>query len=113
MTTQPSDIPASLKASNSTARLTEAFHRFADSDALHSLIRSRTALPAALFLCLVLICTLGAPWIAPYNPRDLATVDLLDAQMPPAWISGGSSAHLIGTDEQGRDLLSAIIYGAR
>ena len=113
MTTQPSELPASMKATSYAARMSAAMHRLSDSDTLHALVHSRTAFPAAIFLCVVLICSLGAPWIAPYNPRDLATVDLLDAQMPPAWVSGGTSAHLIGTDEQGRDLLSAIIYGAR
>ena len=54
-----------------------------------------------------------APWIAPHNPFDLASVDLLDAFAPPAWQAGGKRAFLLGTDDQGRDMLSAILYGAR
>src|SRR5262249_29440516 len=54
-----------------------------------------------------------APWIAPHNPFDLASVDLLDALTPPAWNSHGKAAYLLGTDSQGRDILSAILYGAR
>lgn len=91
-----------------------AWHeRFADSDLWRSFTASRTALPAGCFLVLTLVCVIGAPWIAPYDPRDLASINLLDAHTPPAWIKGGNSAYLLGTDEQGRDLLSAIIFGAR
>ena len=113
MTSHPNEIPASLKRDTLSVLFGDTRQRLRDSETLHALVHSRTALPAAIFLAFVLVCTLGAPWIAPYNPRDLATVDLLDAQMPPAWVTGGSISHLIGTDEQGRDLLSAIIYGAR
>jgi peptide/nickel transport system permease protein len=63
-----------------------------------------------------LICILGAlfaPWLAPHNPFDLASLNLLDAFKPPAWIEGGERAYLLGTDDQGRDVLSAIMYGAR
>jgi peptide/nickel transport system permease protein len=87
--------------------------RMLDSDVVHGFRASRTAPPAALFLTIVLIYVVGAHWIAPYDPYDLASVDLLDAQLPPAWVVNGSWAHPLGTDEQGRDLLSAMIYGAR
>jgi peptide/nickel transport system permease protein len=51
--------------------------------------------------------------LAPHDPFDLASLDLLDARLPPAWLDGGSAKYLLGTDDQGRDLLSAIMYGAR
>jgi hypothetical protein len=55
-----------------------------------------------------------APWIAAHNPFDLASVNLLDAVTPPAWTAQGNAAYLLGTDNQGRrDVLSAILYGAR
>ena len=54
-----------------------------------------------------------APWVAPHNPFDLATLDLSNARLPPAWIEGGSVKFLLGTDDQGRDILSAIMFGAR
>jgi peptide/nickel transport system permease protein len=63
-----------------------------------------------------LICILGAlfaPWIAPHNPFDLASLNLLDAFKPPSWIEEGEAQYLLGTDDQGRDMLSAIMYGAR
>jgi peptide/nickel transport system permease protein len=51
--------------------------------------------------------------VAPHNPLDLATLELGDARLPPAWVEGGSSKYLLGTDSQGRDILSALMYGAR
>lgn len=87
--------------------------RWSNSDVGHSFIHSPTALIAAL---IALICVIGAvfaPWIAPHNPFDLATLELSNARLPPAWSEGGSSNFLLGTDDQGRDILSAIMYGAR
>lgn len=54
-----------------------------------------------------------APWLAPYDPTDLASYDLMNAEYPPAFVEGGDPRFLLGTDNQGRDLLSAMMYGAR
>jgi peptide/nickel transport system permease protein len=65
---------------------------------------------------LTLICVGGAlfaPWLAPHNPFDAATLDLNNAFAPPAWIAQGVASHPLGTDDQGRDILSTIMYGAR
>jgi peptide/nickel transport system permease protein len=67
---------------------------------------------AFVALCCV-VCALFATWIAPHDPFDLSALELMDSRLPPAWIEGGSSKYLLGTDDQGRDLLSAIMYGAR
>jgi peptide/nickel transport system permease protein len=64
-------------------------------------------------LAICLAAALFAPWIAPHNPFDLRTLNLLDALAPPAWIEGGKAQYLLGTDDQGRDVLSAIMFGAR
>jgi peptide/nickel transport system permease protein len=61
----------------------------------------------------LIVCAVFAEWVAPHNPFDLATINLLDASQPPAWIEGGSSKFLLGTDDQGRDVLSAILFGMR
>ena len=66
---------------------------------------------AIAFVCL--FSAVFAGWVAPSNPFDLATLELSDARMPPAWMEGGSTKFLLGTDDQGRDILSAIIYGSR
>ena len=73
--------------------------------------RSPSSPPCSSLLCIG--GALLAPWIAPHNPFDLASLDLLDAFTPPAWQAGGKAAYLLGTDNQGRDVLSAILYGAR
>ena len=82
-------------------------------DLAYSFRRSPVTIVAA---ALTLICVGGAlfaPWIAPYNPFDAASLDLNAAFSPPAWIAPGSASHALGTDDQGRDMLSTILYGAR
>jgi len=69
-------------------------------------------LGAAIFAAFCLLA-LVAPLIAPQDPYDLAQLDLIDAFKPPVFLAGGMAGHLLGTDEQGRDLLSAMLYGAR
>jgi peptide/nickel transport system permease protein len=61
----------------------------------------------------ILGSALFAPWVAPHNPFDLRTLNLLDAFTPPAWSERGNPTYFLGTDDQGRDMLSAIIYGSR
>jgi peptide/nickel transport system permease protein len=82
-------------------------------DLAYSFRRSPVAMAAAI---LTLICVGSAvlsPWIAPYDPFDAASLDLNAALAPPAWIPEGKLSHLLGTDDQGRDMLSTIMYGAR
>ena len=64
-----------------------------------------------LFVCLA--AAFAAPLVAPHDPFDLKTLNLGDALSPPQWQAGGKAAFLLGTDDQGRDLLSAIMFGAR
>ncbi len=87
--------------------------RFLDSDVGHSFRTSPMAMVAAVIAFLCVFCSVFAGWVAPHNPFDLATLELSDARLPPSWIVGGSAKYLLGTDDQGRDMLSAVIYGAR
>jgi peptide/nickel transport system permease protein len=87
--------------------------RWAESDIWYSFRTSPMAILAAVIALACLICSVFAPWIAPHNPFDLATLNLMDARLPPAWMEGGSRTYLLGTDDQGRDILSALFYGAR
>ena len=66
---------------------------------------------AVLLLSSIALAAFLAPLIAPQNPFDLASLDVLDAEIPPSWLQGGDPRFLLGTDSQGRDLLSAILYG--
>jgi peptide/nickel transport system permease protein len=87
--------------------------RFFDGDLWHSFRRSPTAIAAALIAVLCIFCALFAGWLAPQDPFDLARLELADSMLPPAWLQGGRLPYLLGTDEQGRDVLSALMYGAR
>jgi len=71
------------------------------------------AMAAAAIAFICLFCALFANVIAPHNPFDLATLELADSRLPPAWSDGGSRRYLLGTDDQGRDILSALMYGSR
>jgi peptide/nickel transport system permease protein len=68
---------------------------------------------AAVLLGAIAIAAFLAPLIAPANPFDLSSLDVLDAELPPSWLQGADPRFLLGTDAQGRDLLSAILYGTR
>jgi peptide/nickel transport system permease protein len=87
--------------------------QFFDSDFVWSWRHSPTAIVASLVLFCLLVLALGAGWLAPYDPFDLALIDLLDALKPPAWLADGTTQYLLGTDSQGRDILSALMYGTR
>ncbi len=90
-----------------------ALRRFFDGDVWHSFRTSPMAIGAAVVAALCIFGALFAPWVAPHNPFDLATLELSDARQPPMWEEGGVAKYLLGTDDQGRDILSAIMYGAR
>ncbi|MBV9828810.1 MAG: ABC transporter permease [Alphaproteobacteria bacterium] len=87
--------------------------RFRDSDLLWSFRRSPVAVVAATIAFLIIGSALLAPLLAPHDPFDLASLSLMDATDPPAWLDGGNWTYPLGTDNQGRDVLSAILYGAR
>ena len=87
--------------------------RWRDSDVWHSFRSSPMAMLAALIAGVCVFCAVFAPWVAPHNPFDLASLNLSDARLPPAWVEGGRRTYLLGTDDQGRDILSALMYGAR
>jgi peptide/nickel transport system permease protein len=84
-----------------------------EHDLAWSFRRSPVTILAAF---LTLVCVGGAlfaPWVAPHSPFDSATLNLSDGFTPPAWTAKGSGKYLLGTDDQGRDVLSTIMYGAR
>lgn len=83
------------------------------SDLCFSFTRSPAAILSAVIALIIVISAVFAPYLAPHNPFDLATLDLLDANLPPAWQEYGDPRFLLGTDDQGRDMLSAIMFGAR
>ncbi len=90
-----------------------AVKRFFDSDLWFSFTRSPVTVVSAIVAAVCILGAVFAPWIAPHNPFDLASLNLSDAFKPPAWSEDGAREYVLGTDDQGRDVLSAIMYGAR
>jgi peptide/nickel transport system permease protein len=87
--------------------------RWLDSDIGYSFRTSPVAIVAASIAFICAFCAAFAGWVAPHNPFDLTTLVLSDARLPPAWQAEGSMKYPLGTDDQGRDILSALMYGAR
>ncbi|GGF41470.1 ABC transporter permease [Aliidongia dinghuensis] len=87
--------------------------RLWDADLTYNFRNSPVAVVSAIVTLALILGAVFAPWVAPHNPFDLSTVSLLDAFDPPAWADGGNPDFPLGTDEQGRDVLSAILFGAR
>ena len=84
-----------------------------DSDLAYSFRRSKVTVVATLVTLAIILAAVLAPWIAPHDPFDVATLSLWDSELPPAWAADGDPRFLLGTDNQGRDVLSAILYGSR
>jgi len=84
-----------------------------DSDIFYSFRRSPLVVVAGVITAIIIVAALFAPWIAPHNPFNLASLNLLDAFTPPAFTGKGNPSYFLGTDDQGRDVLSAIIFGSR
>ena len=87
--------------------------RWLSSDVGYSFRQSKIAMVAAFIAFVFIFCALFAKWVAPYNPFDAASLELMDSLLPPAWSAEGSTKYLLGTDDQGRDILSALMYGTR
>lgn len=96
-----------------SARLLDVRKRAIDSDIFFSFKSSKLVMSAAIATVFIFFVALFAPWIAPQNPFDLINVQLIDAFTPPVWHADGNWSFLLGADDQGRDILSTIMYGSR
>jgi len=95
------------------ARPRSLLARALDSDLWHSFTRSPVVVVAACVTLAYFLAALFAPIVAPHNPFDPGSLVYADAFTPPAWVEYGMPKYLLGTDDQGRDILSTLIYGAR
>jgi peptide/nickel transport system permease protein len=84
-----------------------------NSDLVYSFLNSRVTIVAAAVTVTIMLAALFAPLIATQDPYDLRQLSLLDSHNPPAWVQGGDRRFLLGTDDQGRDVFSTILYGSR
>jgi len=107
-----SDAALSQKAA-SNPQSTGVIRRALDSDIFYSFRRSRLTVVAAAVTLLFFLFAIAAPLIAVQNPFDPSQLQLINSRIAPLWMADGQSPFLLGTDEQGRDVLSAILYGLR
>jgi peptide/nickel transport system permease protein len=89
------------------------WRRFKKSYFFYSFRRDPMAIASFIVLMVLIATALLAPLIAPFDPYDSASIDIMDAEIPPAWMDEGNAKFILGTDIQGRDLLSTIIHGMR
>ena len=99
------------------ARFVDSLRRFFDGDVFYSFRRSPITIIAFVVTIILFISSAFALWLAPHNTNDVASLNLMDAELPPAWMEvygiQGRAEFLLGTDNQGRDVLSAIMFGMR
>jgi len=91
----------------------KAWLRFKDSYLFYSFKRDPVAIVSFSIFFILLLVGLLAPVIAPYNTYNTSTFDIMDSELPPSWMDAGSKAFFLGTDIQGRDLFSTMLYGLR
>jgi len=84
-----------------------------ESDLYYYYRRDKVAIASSLIFLLFAFMALFSPWIAPFDPYDLKQLELLDSELPPIWVEDSDPRFLLGTDDQGRDLWSTILYGMR
>ena len=111
MATRP--VEADGPALGFGARLGDGLRRFLDGDLFYSFRRSPVTVIAFVLTLIFFLAALLAPWLAPHDTYDVASLNLMDAFRPPAWAEGGDPRFLLGTDDQGRDVLSSIMFGLR
>ena len=90
-----------------------ATRRVLDSDIAYSFRQSKITVVASVVTLVIVLAAVCAPLLSTHNPFDPLSYDLMDAEYPPVWMDGGDARFILGTDNQGRDMLSAILYGSR
>ena len=101
------------KDTNGAAAARGPLRRAIESDLWYSFTRSPVTVVSAAVTLVMILSAAFASLVAPHNPFDPATISILDSFYPPAWMEGGDPRFLLGTDDQGRDILSTILYGMR
>ena len=102
-----------IENQSSLAKINDLAFRIVDSDLFYSFSRNPIVVVSAVVTFVFIIAATFAPWLAPHNPFDPASLDLMEASTPPVWLEDGMSKFMLGTDDQGRDILSTIMFGSR
>ncbi len=87
--------------------------KFLDSDFWYSFSRDKIAIVSFITVVILFVGAFGAPILAPHTPYDSTTIDIMDSELPPSWMEGSDERFMLGTDDQGRDIFSAMLYGMR
>ena len=90
-----------------------AWRRFERSYLFYSFRRDHVAIISFTILFIFVLASFSAPLLAPYDPYDPMQIDIMDSEIPPVWMEAGDQRFMLGTDVQGRDLFSTILYGSR
>ncbi len=88
-------------------------NNFSNTDIGHNFLKSKVAVVSTIIFLIIVFTSLFAGIIAPYDPFDPQSISLMNAFIPPIWSSSGDINYFLGTDQQGRDMLSTMIYGSR
>jgi peptide/nickel transport system permease protein len=107
------DLPTKAPVAQAAAQGQGWLRRALDSDLFYSFRRSKLTMLATAITILFFLLAIFASLLSPQNPFDPAQLQLMNSRIPPLWTAEGQSPFLLGTDEQGRDVLSAILYGMR
>jgi len=89
------------------------WHKFRDSYFFYSFKRDPVAVTSFSIFVFLVVISFMAPVVAPYNPYDTSTIDIMDSEIPPQWMEEGDERFFLGTDNMGRDLFSTLLYGLR
>lgn len=98
---------------NADTKMPTRWQKIKNSDFIYYFTRDKVAMVSFSLFLAFFLAALFAPWLSPTNPYDLMMIDIMDSELAPSWMQGGDSRFLLGTDDQGRDILSTILYGAR
>ncbi len=94
-------------------KIQTTWERIKDSDIYFSFIKSPTAIISSIILFIIFFCSFFVEFLSPYDPFDPSSLSLMEAFTPPSWTEEGVAKFILGTDGQGRDMLSTILYGSR
>ncbi|MVO17938.1 ABC transporter permease [Parasedimentitalea maritima] len=100
-------------SSLSTPTEPSRWSRVWNSNIGYSFRRNPVAIVSLMIFLLIAIMSIFAPLIAPFDPYDLGQIDIMNSEYPPLWVDGSDAQFILGTDDQGRDLWSTILYGTR
>ena len=106
-------MDSTVKSQPKKSAFGEWIFKLRDGDIYYSFTHSPITMAAAAMTLLIILSAVFAPYLSPQNPFDMGSLDLMDAHTPPSWSDEGDPRFMLGTDDQGRDMFSTILFGSR